>query len=180
MKYVAVLCLLALLPAVLHAEPPCGRGNRKGEACGVLRFQVVNTVGAVLVISTVSFTGGADSGRIAITGPSTFTRKVPAAGKVDTASYAHPAEGVKISGTVTVVPFKGLQAYVPVVVPWEFTEPVTPKAVVDVKVIPTSLDGLPGSTALVCTMATLSDGSKTRVAPWSPACESAYLVWAQS
>lgn len=137
----ALLCPLLLLLAAART-PPHPRVKSLTVTTHV-------TAAAVWVVYSVSTTANPDSVRVTVTGPTTVTKTFTGASKKDSVSYARPAQGATIGGTVTPTPYKAGNAYpAGTARPWSYSEPVVPPtATVDsVRILPTSGTGAPGAT----------------------------------
>ncbi len=122
---VALLAGLLLLTAMHPAGPPCGQGYRKNEACapevGAIRV-TRDAAGQVLVIVSTQLLGSPDSARLTVTGPTTASRKLTTA-RTDTVAYSQPATpGDRISGTITVVAYKGGGSIPGITATWEYIQ----------------------------------------------------------
>lgn len=189
MRFPALLCLLALLAVPLEASPP------KPKAPSGLRVVAACTAsGACQLIASWKRpptwrTGDSVSVVWSQTAPSaaTFPTRYPK-GTADTLDLPRTVEGVSFTGKIVVTTGRigsttkpsATALWTAPAIPVAPPDPVDSLKVTSLRVVPPSLNGIAGSQALICPMATLEGGRKTRVAPWSPACESAYLVWAQS
>lgn len=114
MRSVLLLCLLALLVSPLAASPPCGRGNRKHEAClPTGRFQFTQDAAApftkLWVVWSFTVAGTPDSTVVIVkaTGAPDVRRKYTIASKTDSVDVGYPAAGASKVVNALAVAFKG-------------------------------------------------------------------------
>jgi hypothetical protein len=114
MRFPALLCLLALLASPLRAEPPCGKGTRKGEACTpVGRFAFTRDAAApftkLWVVWSYTVAGTPDSTIVIVkaTGATDVRRKYTTASKTDSVDVGYPAPGAAKVINALAVAFKG-------------------------------------------------------------------------
>lgn len=108
----ALLFTLALTAAPLRAEPPCGTGWRKSEACmptGQFKFAENAAFTKLWVVWSFTTPGTPDSTVIVVkaTGATDVRRKYTVATKTDSLDAGYPAAGTTKTINVLALAFKG-------------------------------------------------------------------------